>query len=150
LAISYRAGYLDKEYEALYKSEQTTGALADLFALIALFISALGLLGLAAFSAEQRIKEIGIRKVLGASVFNLVSLLSKDFIRLVLLAFVIAIPIAWYSIHYWLQNFAYHIDMHWSIFAIPIALTLFIALVTVGFQGFKAAIANPIKAIKSE
>lgn len=142
--------FLDDSYAAMYKSEQTTGKLADLFALIALFISALGLLGLATFSAEQRTKEIGIRKVLGASVTNLVALLSKDFLLLVLVALVIAVPIAYYFIQGWLQNFAYHIDLQWSVFAITMGIALLISFLTVGFQAFKAAIANPVDSIKGE
>ena len=142
--------FLDDSYAQMYKSEQTSGALADLFALIALFISALGLLGLATFSAEQRTKEIGIRKVLGASVTNLIGLLSKDFIRLVLIALLVAIPIAWYFIQQWLQNFAYHIDIQWTVFATTIGVALLVSCLTVGFQAFRAAIANPIDSIKSE
>ena len=142
--------FLDSAYEAMYKSEETSGSLADLFALIALLISALGLLGLATFSAEQRTKEIGIRKVLGASVTNLVALLSKDFLRLVMIALLIAIPIAWYFIQGWLQSFAYHIDVQWTVFAITIGIALLISFLTVGFQAFKAAIANPVESIKAE
>ncbi len=142
--------FLDDSYAQMYQSEQTSGALADLFALIALFISALGLLGLATFSAEQRTKEIGIRKVLGASVTNLVSLLSKDFVRLVMIALLVAIPIAWYFIQQWLQNFAYHIDIQWTVFATTIGIALLVSCLTVGFQAFRAAIANPIDSIKSE
>ena len=142
--------FLDSSYEAMYKAEETSGALADLFALIALLISALGLLGLATFSAEQRKKEIGIRKVLGASVTNLVALLSKDFLRLVLIALLIAIPIAWYFIYGWLQNYAYHIDIQWTVFAITIGIALLVSFLTVGFQAFRAAIANPVESIKAE
>jgi len=142
--------FLDDSYAAMYQSEQTTGALADLFALIALFISSLGLLGLATFSAEQRTKEIGIRKVLGASVTNLVALLSKDFLKLVAVALLVAIPVAYYFIQNWLQNFAYHIDLQWTVFAITIGIALLISFMTVGFQAFRAAIANPVKSIKTE
>ena len=142
--------FLDDAYAQMYQSEQTSGALADLFALIALFISALGLLGLATFSAEQRTKEIGIRKVLGASIINLVGLLSKDFIGLVMIALIVAIPIAWYFIEQWLQNFAYHIDIEWTVFAITIGTALLISCLTVGVQAFRAAMANPIDSIKSE
>jgi len=142
--------FLDDSYAAMYKSEQTTGRLADLFALIALFISILGLLGLATFTAEQRTKEIGIRKVLGASVLNLVGLLSKDFLKLVLLASLIAIPISWYLIQNWLQNFAYHLDIQWTVFAITISVALLISLLTVGIQAFRAASVNPVESINTD
>ena len=149
-AYPFEYDFLDQQYEEMYHLEQTTGAIANLFALIALFISALGLLGLAAFSAERRTKEIGIRKVLGASVSNLVALLSKDFLRLVLLALLIAMPIGWYIIQQWLENYAYHINVDWSTYAIMIGSALLVAGLTVGIQAFRAAIANPIEAIKSE
>lgn len=142
--------FLDNAYAEMYQSEETSGALADLFALIALIISTLGLLGLATFSAEQRRKEIGIRKVLGASVSNLVALLSTDFLKLVMIASLLAIPVAWYFIQGWLQNFAYHIDVQWTVFGITIGIALLISFLTVGFQAFKAAISNPVKAIKAE
>jgi len=149
-AYPYEYSFMDTQYEEMYKLDQTTSSIADLFALIALLISALGLLGLAAFSAERRTKEIGIRKVLGASVSQLVALLSKDFIRLVLLALLIAMPLGWYGLNLWLQNFAYHIDINWMTYAIMIGSALLVAGLTVGFQAFRAAIANPIDAIKTE
>jgi putative ABC transport system permease protein len=110
----------------------------------------LGLFGLAAFSAEQRNKEIGIRKVLGASVSGIVQLLSKDFLRLVLIAIVIATPVAWWAMHKWLQNFAYKIDISWWMFAIAGLLAIAIALFTVSFQAIKAAITSPVKSLRTE
>jgi len=152
LASAYPLEYtfLDKQYKEMYQLEETTGALADLFAIIALFISALGLLGLAAFSAERRLKEVGIRKVLGASVPNLIALLSKDFLKLVLLALLIAIPLGWYGMNQYLQNYSYHINIDWTVFAIMIGAALLVAIITVGIQAFRAAITNPIDTIKIE
>jgi putative ABC transport system permease protein len=113
-------------------------------------ISCLGLFGLAAFSAEQRNKEIGIRKVLGASVSGIVGLLSKDFLKLVIIAMLIATPIAWYGMHKWLQAFAYKVDITWWMFALAGVIAVFIALITVSSQAIKAAIANPVKSLKTE
>jgi putative ABC transport system permease protein len=105
---------------------------------------------LAAFTAEQRVKEIGVRKVLGASVASIVSLLSKDFVKLVLIAIVIASPIAWYVMNQWLQNFAYKIDIDWWVFAFAGLLSLTVALLTIGFQSIKAGLMNPVKSLESE
>jgi len=118
--------------------------------LVAILISCLGLFGLATYTAEQRTKEIGIRKVLGASVTGIVSMLSKDFLKLVLIATIIAWPLAWYVMQQWLQNFAYRTSFSWWIFALAGALAVFIALLTVSFQAIKAAVANPVKALRSE
>jgi putative ABC transport system permease protein len=115
-----------------------------------LLIACLGLFGLATFTAEQRTKEIGVRKVLGASVGSIVTLLSKDFLKLVLIAIVIASPIAWYAMHRWLQNFAYKIDIEWWVFALAGLLAVGIALLTVSFQSIKAALTNPVKSLRSE
>lgn len=120
------------------------------FTLVAILISCLGLFGLATFSAEQRTKEIGIRKVLWASVSGIVGLLSKDFLKLVTLAVVIASPIAWFIMNKWLQDFAYHLPISWRVFAITTALALLIAFVTIGFQAIKAAVANPVKSLRTE
>ena len=124
--------------------------LANYFAFLAIFISCLGLLGLAAFTAEQRTREIGVRKVLGANVRGIVSLLSKDFIRLVVIAIVIASPLAWYFMHRWLQDFAYRTPISWWIFALAGLLAILIAFLTVSFQAIKAAVANPIKSLRTE
>jgi putative ABC transport system permease protein len=142
--------FLDDTYNNLYKSEQQSSVLITLFASIAIIISALGLLGLAAFAAEQKVKEIGIRKVLGASVQNIVKMLSIDFVKMVVIASVIAFPIAYWAMNKWLQGFAYRISLSWWIFTGAAAIALLIALVTVSFQSIKAAIANPGDSLRSE
>ncbi|MBD2701184.1 ABC transporter permease [Spirosoma sp. BT702] len=142
--------FADAEYENLYKSESMVGELANYFAFLAIFISCLGLFGLAAFTAEQRTKEIGVRKVLGASVSNIVGLLSQDFLKLVLIAIVISSPMAWYVMNRWLQNFSYKIGIEWWVFAIAGLLAIGIALLTVSFQSIKAALMNPVKSLRSE
>ncbi|WP_314509024.1 ABC transporter permease [Xanthocytophaga agilis] len=142
--------FSDQEYTNLYKSEQIVSKLGNCFSFLAIFISCLGLFGLAAYTAESKIKEISIRKVLGASVRTIVIMLSLDFVLLVGIAFAIAIPIAWYSVHQWLQNFAYHISVQWWIFALAGLLALVIAVVTISLQSVKAALANPVKALKTE
>lgn len=142
--------FADEEYQKLYKSEQIVHKLSNYFALLAIIISCLGLLGLAMFTAEQRVKEFGIRKVLGASIRSLFTLLSKDFLVLVLIAFVIAIPLAWWSMHAWLQDFEYRVNISWWAFAIAGIAALLIALCTISFQAIKAALANPVKSLRSE
>ncbi len=133
-----------------YETEVILSRIINSFTLMAVLISCLGLFGLAAFSAEQRSKEIGIRKVLGASVANITQILSKDFLKLVIVAFVIATPVAWWAMGQWLQNFAYRVTVTWWMFAIAGLTTIFIALFTVSFQAIKAAVANPIKSLKTE
>jgi putative ABC transport system permease protein len=120
------------------------------FTIIAILISCLGLFGLAAFSAEQRIKEIGVRKVLGASVGSIVSLLSKDFLKLVGIAILIASPVAWFAMNKWLQDFAYRTSIGWQVFLLTAGIALCIALLTVSFQAIRAAVANPIKSLRTE
>lgn len=142
--------FSDDQYLKLYKSEQIIGKLSNIFASLAIFISCLGLLGLAMFTAEQRTKEIGIRKVLGASVTSLFALLSSEFLTLVIVASVIASPIAWYSMHKWLQDFAYHTPVQWWLFIAAGGVVVLIALVTVSFQAMKAALVNPVKSLRSE
>lgn len=142
--------FSDQQYARLYQSEQVVSQLANFFALLAIFISCLGLLGLATFTAEQRTKEIGIRKVLGASVSSVVGLLVKDFLKLVLLAIVISSPLAWWTMHAWLQGFAYRIDLAWWMFAWAGLLAIGIALLTVSFQSVKAALMNPVKSLRTE
>ena len=136
----------DKNYEAEAKWKQ----IITFAALLTVFISGIGLFGLTALSAEQRTKEIGIRKVLGASVTQIVELLSKDFLRLVLLAFLLAAPPAWYAVNQWLQNFAYQIDVSGWTFALAGVAALVIAGLTVSFQAIKAAVANPVKSLRTE
>lgn len=142
--------FVDKQYAAKFAAEERVGKLAAFFALLAIFISCLGLFGLASFVAEQRIKEIGIRKVLGASAFNLWRLLSKDFVMLVIISLLIAVPIAFYFMHSWLQNYAYRSKLPWWIFASAGAGALVITLLTVSFQAVKAALANPVKSLKTQ
>ena len=117
---------------------------------ITIFISCMGLFGLGMFTAERRTKEIGIRKVLGASAANIAAMLSKDFVILVLIAIVIASPVAWYFMNQWLQDFAYRTDISWWVFVLAGIVALFIALITVSFQAIKAAIANPVKSLRTE
>jgi len=145
-----RLTFLDESYAAMYEGVQRTGTIFTCFAVLAIMIACLGLFGLAAFTTEQRTKEIGIRKVLGASVTGIVQLLSKDFIRLVLFALVIASPIAWWAMNQWLQGFTYQIDMEWWMVGLTGLLTIVIALVTVSFQTIRAAVANPVDSLRDE
>ena len=142
--------FASDEYAKLYKSEQVISKLSSYFACIAIFISCLGLLGLAIFTAEQRRKEIGVRKVLGATVAGITTLLSKDFVKLVLVAVVIASPVAWYVMHMWLQDFAYRVDISWWIFLLAGVVAMCIALLTVSYQAIKAALMNPVKSLQTE
>ncbi|GAB3265841.1 ABC transporter permease [Larkinella harenae] len=142
--------FLDQTYDQLYRTEQRIGDLFNLFAVIAIAISCLGLFGLAAFTAEQRTKEIGIRKVLGAPVFSVVALLSKDFLKLVAIAILIATPVSWYSMRHWLDDFAYKIALDGWMFAWSGILAIGIALLTVSFQSVKAALMNPVTSLRSE
>ncbi len=142
--------FLEDSFDNMYRAEQRVGTIALTFAVLAILIACLGLFGLAAFMAEQRTKEIGVRKVLGASVFSIIGLLSSDFLKLVLIAIVIASPIAWYTMHRWLQDFAYKINIEWWVFALAGAVAVSIALLTVSFQSIKAALMNPVKSLKTE
>jgi len=142
--------FLDDRFNNTYKAEQNIGNILGIFAGLTIFVACLGLFGLATFTAEQRTKEIGIRKVLGADVTGLVSLLSKDFLKLAAISFIIASPVAWYFMNKWLQNFAYRINIGWAVFAVAGAMVLLVTLVTVSYQSIKAAVANPIKALKTE
>jgi putative ABC transport system permease protein len=134
----------------LYESEQRTGLLFDIFAGIAIFISCLGLLGLAAYTAQVRTREIGVRKVVGASVTGIIRLLAFDFIKLVIIAIVIATPASWYLMNKWLQDFAYKINIGWFVFVLAGLLAITIALLTISFQSVKAALANPVKSLRTE
>jgi ABC-type antimicrobial peptide transport system permease subunit len=142
--------FADDEYAKKFAAEERIGKLATFFATLAIFISCLGLFGLASFMAEQRTKEIGVRKVLGASIMDLWLLLSKDFVRLVLISFIVAVPIAWYAMNTWLENFAYRIAISWWIFALTGVGAMFIALFTVSWQSVKAALVNPVKSLRNE
>lgn len=142
--------FTDQEFANSYKAENTVSKLSNYFAFLAIFISCLGLFGLAAFTAEQRTKEIGVRKVLGASVPNLVGMLSKDFVKLVLIAAVISFPLAWYFLSGWLEKFAYRITFEWWFFVAAAVIAMAIALLTVSYQAIKAALIDPVKSLKSE
>jgi putative ABC transport system permease protein len=142
--------FADEQFKKLYKSEAMVSSLTNCFSILAIFISCLGLLGLVMFTAEQRIREIGIRKVLGASVFSLFRLLSGEFILLVVIALLIASPLAWWATHAWLQDYAYRAPIGWWVFGLAGAITIGIALATVSFQAIKAAITNPVKTLRTE
>ena len=148
MPFSYR--FLDQSFDEMYRNEQRVGKVAMVFAVIAILIACLGLFGLATFIAEQRTKEISIRKVLGASVQGIVQLLSKDFVRLVLISVFIATPVAWWIMNKWLTDFAYRTGMSWWMFAVAGFLAIFIALATVSFQAIRAAITNPAKNLRNE
>jgi putative ABC transport system permease protein len=142
--------FSDLEYAKLYTSEAVVSKLANIFAFLAIFISCLGLFGLATFTAEQRTKEIGVRKVLGASVSNIVRMLSANFLKPILVAFFIAVPLAWYAMNNWLQNYAYKISVEWWMFLLAGLLTVCIALITVSYQSIKASLSNPVKSLRTE
>jgi len=146
----YDYTFLDTRFDRLYESEQRQGTIFTLFSCIAIFIACLGLLGLSAFAISQRIKEIGIRKVLGADAGNIVGLLSKDFLKLVIVAAVIAFPVAWLMMNKWLEDFAYRINIPWWIFLIAGCIAAFVAFVTISFQALKAARSNPVKSLRTE
>jgi len=142
--------FLDKSFESHYLAQQRTGSLFTTFAAIAIFISCLGLFGLATYTAQVKTKEIGIRKVLGASVAQVTQMLSKEFLKLVLIASLIAFPVAWWAMNKWLQNFAYRINIDWWIFLVSGVIVILIALITVSFQAIKAVVANPVDSLRSE
>jgi putative ABC transport system permease protein len=147
-ALDYK--FLDETYDRLYSSDERTASLFNTFTLVAILISCLGLFGLATFTAERRIKEIGIRKVLGASVSTIVSLLTKDFIVLVVISIVVASPVGYYFMNKWLQGFQYRIDLSWYLFAFAGIAAIIIAVFTISYQSIRAALANPVKSLKSE
>ncbi|MFC6101178.1 FtsX-like permease family protein [Olivibacter domesticus] len=142
--------FIDEEYARKFEDENLQGTLASLFAGLTIFISCLGLFGLAAYMTENRVKEIGIRKVLGASVAGITALLSRDFIKLVIISFLIAAPLAWYGMYKWLANYTYRIGIEWWVFALAGFLSVIIALLTVSYQSIKAAIVNPVKSLRTE
>jgi ABC-type antimicrobial peptide transport system permease subunit len=142
--------FLDKTFDAQYKTDQRAGTLFNVFAGIAIFISCLGLFGLATYTAQVKIKEIGIRKVLGASITGIVQLISKDFLKLVIIAIIIAIPVAWWAMSKWLEGFAYRIHISWWVFALAGLIAIMIALIIVSFQAIRAAMANPVNSLRSE
>jgi putative ABC transport system permease protein len=142
--------FLDDVYDRLYRNERQVGQVVTLFAGLAIFVACLGLFGLAAFTAEQRTKEIGVRKVLGATVLNLVGLLTKDFVVLVLVAFAVAVPVAWLAMSRWLDGFAYRIEVGPGVFVLAGALVLVIALATVSVHALRAATSDPVEALRYE
>jgi putative ABC transport system permease protein len=142
--------FLDDRFRKTYEAEQNTGKLLGIFAGLTIFVACMGLFGLAMFTAQQRTKEMGIRKVLGASVGNIVTLLSKDFIKLVIIAFVIAAPIATLIMNKWLQDFAYRTDISAWVFIATALLSLLIAFLTISIQSVKSALANPVKSLRTE
>lgn len=142
--------FADEAYARKFREQQRTGKLAALFAGLTIFISCLGLFGLATYMAESRIKEIGVRKVLGASVASITTLLSKDFLKLTVIAFIVASPVAWYAMNSWLESYTYRIDVEWWVFVATGAISILIAVATVSYQAIKAAIANPVKSLRSE
>lgn len=146
--MNYR--FADEQYARKFEDEKRTGTLATLFALLTIIISCLGLFGLSSYMAENRIKEIGVRKVLGASVLSIAALLSRDFIKLVSVAFVIASPIAWWMMYTWLESFPYRVSIQWWVFAVAGFVAVLIALLTVSFQAVRAAITNPVKSLRTE
>jgi hypothetical protein len=149
-AFPFTYSFSDQEFQKLYQSEQIAGNLSTIFAVLAILISCLGLLGLVMFTAEQRTKEIGIRKVLGASVTGIVRLMTADFIKLVVIAIVVAIPIAWWAMNQWLNDYAYKTSIGWWTFVLAGAAAILIALGTISFHAIKAALANPVVSLKSE
>jgi putative ABC transport system permease protein len=142
--------FLDDDFNALYKVETRTSQLFSFFSTTAILLACLGLFALAAFTTVQRTKEIGIRKVLGASILSIARLVSADFLKLVVIASVIAFPLAGWAMHNWLQNFAYRININWLVFLLAALAAILIALITVGFQAVKAALANPVKSLRAE
>jgi putative ABC transport system permease protein len=149
-ATPFEYSFMDQDFQRAYEHDYRTARIIGIFTALTIFIACLGLFGLAAFTAEQRVKEIGIRKVLGSSVSGIAALLSKDFIRLVMLSIIIASPLAAWAMHRWLQDFAYRIPLHWWFFFIAGILAISIALLTVSFQAIRAALANPVKSLRAE
>jgi len=142
--------FIDEDYALKFQDEQRTGTLAALFAGLTIFISCLGLFGLATYTAEARVKEIGVRKVLGASVPGIAALLSKDFLKLVLISYMIAAPIAWWAMYKWLQGYPYRVNIQWWVFAMAGTISILIAILTVSYQAIRAAVANPVKSLRAE
>lgn len=149
-AYPFEYKFVDDQFNAQFLSETLISKLSRVFASLAIIISSLGLFGLAAYTAERRTKEIGIRKVLGASVSGIAGLLSKDFLQLVFMSCIIAFPVAWWAMHNWLQSYQYRISINWWVFLIAGLVSILIALITVSFQAIKAAVANPVKSLRTE
>jgi putative ABC transport system permease protein len=148
--LPFDYSFMDAEFDALYRSDQTMGKVFSVFTFLSLTVACLGLLGLAIYTAERRNKEIGIRKVLGASIQNVVTMLSADFLKLVVISSVISFPIAWYAMNKWLQDFAFRTNISWWVFFLAAGVTMAIALITISFQSIKAALRNPVESLRSE
>jgi putative ABC transport system permease protein len=148
--LPFKYSFLDESLDNFYKSERKWSNIIGWAGGISVFLACLGLFGLAALAAINRTKEIGIRKVLGASLPGIVALLSKDFLKLVVLALIVATPLAWYFMNKWLQDFAYRISIAWWVFVAAGSLAVFVAFVTIGLQAVKAGVANPVKSLKTE
>jgi putative ABC transport system permease protein len=149
-AAPFSYSFLDEQFASLYSSEERTGQIFTSFSIIAVIIACLGLFGLAAFMMRQRVKEIGVRKVLGASVGNITVMVSKEFLKLIVIASLIAFPITWYAMYKWLQDFAYRITIEWWVFVAAGCIAFLVAVITISFQAIKAALANPVKSLRSE
>lgn len=148
--MPFTYNFIDKQFAAKYESDQREGILFNLFACIAIFISCLGLFGLSTFTAQRRTKEIGVRKVLGASVVNIIRMISMNFLKLVIIAIIIAVPVGWFFMDKWLQNFAYKTNISWWIFGLAAVIAILIAIGTVSFQAIRAAVANPVESLRTE
>jgi putative ABC transport system permease protein len=146
----FQYSFLDEDYDKMYKSDQRVAVLFDFFSAVAIFTSCLGLFGLATYTAQIKVREIGIRKILGASISNIVSLLSVGFLKLVCVSFIVAVPVSWFLMQKWLQGYAYHTTLEWWIFALAGMSALLISFITIGFQAVQSAIANPVKSLRSE
>ena len=142
--------FMNDDFDATYRSEQHTQQIFFSFSALAILIACLGLFGLAAYAAEQRNKEIAIRKVIGASTSNIINILSADFIKLVFISILIASPLGWFAMNKWLEDFAYRINISWRVFLVAGLIAVVIALITISFQSIKAAIANPVKSLRTE
>ena len=142
--------FMDDLYNKTYSAEQKTGSILNIFSILTIFVACLGLFGLVTYTAEQRTKEIGIRKVLGASVTQVTQMLSKEFLKLVLIASLIAFPVGWLAMNKWLQGFAYRINISWWVFIVAGAGAIAIALITVSVQAIRAAVANPVRSLRTE
>ena len=148
--IPFDYQFLDDHFEEVYRADSQISTIVGALAILAIIISCLGLFGLAAYSAERRTKEVGIRKVLGASVQHIVFMLSKDFLKYVLIAALIAWPLSWICVYVWLEDYAYRIDISWWIFMAAVLLSIIIAFITISFQAIKAAVANPVNSLRTE
>ena len=150
MSYPFEYHFMNEHYDQMYRSEMVMSKLSNFFALLAIIISCLGLIGLASLTTAQRVKEIGIRKVMGASVSNILFLLSKDYIKLILIAFVISVPVANYLIARWLEKFEFKINLLWWLYPVSGLIVILIALISVGGQSFKAAITNPVDSLRDE